>query len=110
MDTRLLDVLHHPADDRLWLRVGNSQLIGSRIRFRREVRYHIDIHLDCFRQEAVDEHRGIGKFRYVHRRSHVPSQGFLVEADLHASTTKYVTGSNKHGIPDVRRDHLGFLK
>ena len=90
VDTGLFDVLHDPAE---------VQILP--------VEQGIDVDLDGFVEELVDEHgvlgAGLGGPLDV-----VGQYGFVVH-DLHAPATEDVRGPDQDRIPDLRGDRPGLL-
>ena len=82
---RLLDVLHHRADEH----------VGA-------VGHRVDVDLDRAFQEPVDQHRVIG--RCLGRGADERLQVVGVVDDLHRAAAQHVRRADDHREPDLRRD------
>ena len=91
MDTRLLDVLHHPADVDL----------GA-------VAQRVDVDLDGILEEAIHQNRVLG--RELGGAGDVAVQRRLVVDDLHSASAQYVGRPYQNRIADGCRDLPGLLE
>ena len=91
VDTGLLNMLHHAADND-----------GTR-----GVSHGIDIELKCILEKLVDEDRML--WRGVHRLCHVAVKRACVVHDRHRSTTEHVGRTHHKRIADLTGDLPRFL-
>ena len=80
MNARLLNVLHHPADEGFAFGVAQA----------------IDIALDGVVQETVKQHRRV--VRNFHRFAHVAFEVTLLVHDFHGAATQHVARTHHQGI------------
>ena len=86
VDTRLLDMLHHAADEDI-LAVTN--------------RVHIEF--ECILKKPVDQDRVIGGDKHCLR--HVLPESVIPIADLHRPPAQHIGGTNENGITDPCRNN-----
>ena len=104
MHPGLLDMLHDPADDGSGWIGREFEHRGPRVLVRLEIRDHVDVDLDRVPQEPVDQDRRVLEIAGPDRRDHVPLQGLLVVAGLHAATAENVARSDQNRVADAGRD------
>src|SRR5262245_58894336 len=91
VDARLLDVLHDAADE-------HARAVGHRV----------DVDLDRFLEELVDQHRMLG--RDLYRLVHELAQVLIVVDDSHRATAQHVGGPDQHGVADLDGDRARLVE
>ena len=90
MHARLLDMLHHAADEHV-LAVGDG----------------VDIDLDSVAQIGIDQHRALA--RHHHGLGDVAGELRLVMHDLHGPAAEHVGGPDDDRKTDCHGDRLGLV-
>ena len=91
MHARLLDMLHHAADEHV-LAVGDG----------------VDIDLDGVAQIRVEQHRALA--RDHHGLGDVAGELRLVMHDLHGPAAEHVGGADDERKADLAGDRLRFIR
>ena len=89
MHARLLDMLHHPANEHV-LAVGER----------------VDIHLDGVAEIGIDQHRALA--RHHHGLGDVAGELRLVVHDLHGAAAEHIRRADHHRETDRGGDGLGL--
>ena len=110
MHARLLDVFHHPADQRQGRRLGALDHRGSRAFVRFKVGDHVHVDLDGIAEKTIDEHRRIVKIARTDRGHHVPTKRCLVVTGLHPTATQDVTRPHQNRVTNPGGDADGIFE